>query len=59
MSQMYACNLPEAQKLDDWEERYNKLWGATQPHFMKQYTKERRKLERDKSHKNYESSAAF
>ena len=56
---MYACDLFEAKFLDDWEESANKSWGATHPQFMKQYAKERRKLERKKAHKNYESSAAF
>ena len=59
VSQMYACNLFKAKKVDDWEEIDDKLWGATQTHFAKQYVKESRKLERDKSHKNLKSSAAF
>ena len=59
VSQMYGCNLSEAKFLDDWEERNNKSWGATQPHFMNQYAKEYLKMERENSHKNYESSADF
>ena len=49
---MYACDLFEAKFLDDWEESANKSWGATHPQFMKQYAKERRKLEREQAHKN-------
>ena len=59
MSQIYACNLFEANVLDNWEESDNRSWGATQPHFTKQYVKECITLERDKSHNNYEGSAAL
>ena len=59
VSQMVACNLFEEKFLDDFEESNNKSWGATQPHFTKQYAKERYKLERNKSHKNYNRSTAF
>ena len=45
--------------MDDWEESKDKSWGATQPHFTKQYAKERRKLEREKYHNSYKISAAF
>ena len=59
VAQMYACNLFKANFLEDWEESDDKLWGATQPHFTKQYAKERCKLEHNKSNKSYKSSAAF
>ena len=52
LSQMYACNLFEAKTVDHWEESDYKSWGATQPHFTKQYAKERCKLERKKPYKN-------
>ena len=51
--QMYAFNLFDAKLLDDWNESNGKSWGAIQTHFTKQYDKEQRKLERNKSHKNY------
>ena len=35
------------------------MWGAKHPHFTRQFNKERRKLEREKSQKKYESSAVF
>ena len=35
------------------------MWGDTQTQFTKQYAKERRKLEHEQVHKNYEISAAF
>ena len=57
VAQMYACGTFEAKFLDDWEETSDKSWGETQPHFMRQVNKERQKLEREKSQKNYESSA--
>ena len=57
--QMYACGLFEAKLLDDWEESTENLWGATPPQFTKQYPKERRKLEREQAHKNFESRATF
>ena len=56
---MYAFDLFKAKFLDDWEESNYKSWGAPQSYFTKQYAKERRKLDRDKAHKNYEISAAF
>ena len=56
---MYACDLFGAKFLVDWEESKKKLWGGTQPHFTKQYVKERRKLASNDSNKSYESSAAF
>ena len=59
MVQMYACGLFEAKLMDNWEETVHKLCGSTQPHFTHQFNKERRKLERKKSQKNYESSAIF
>ena len=52
VAQMYSCDLFEAKLLGDWEERDHKSWGATQPHFTKQYAKERRKLECNKSKKS-------
>ena len=39
VARMYACDLLEANFLDDWEERNDKMWGATQPHFTQQYLK--------------------
>ena len=59
VSQMYACGMFKANLLDYWEESSNKLWGATMPQFTNQYARERRKLEREQAHKNFESSAAF
>ena len=56
---MYACGLFEAKFLDDWEETADKSWGKTRPHFTCQFNKESRKLEREKSQKNYESSNVF
>ena len=35
VSQMYACELFEANVLDDWKESNDKSWGATQPHLAK------------------------
>ena len=49
----------EAKFLDDSEDTANKSWGATHPHFTRQFNKERRKLERENNHKNYEISAVF
>ena len=57
--QMFACGLFQAKFLDYWEETSDKSWGATHPHFTQQFNKERRKLEGEKSQKNYESSAVF
>ena len=56
---MYACDLFEAKFLDDWEESNGNSWGGTQPHFTKQYAKERCKLARNKSNKSYKISADF
>ena len=56
---MYACVLLEAKFLDDWGETADKSWGGTHTHFTRQFNKERRKLERNKSHKNYEISGVF
>ena len=53
VSQMYACGLFEAKFMEDWEETSDKLWRATQPHFMQQFNKERRKLECENSQKHY------
>ena len=58
-AQMYACGLFEAKLLGEWEETANKLRGATHPHLTRKFNKERRKLESEKSQKNYESSAVF
>ena len=57
--QMYACGLFEAKLLDNWEESTENLWGATPPQFTKQYPKERRKLEREQAHKNFERSVLY
>ena len=35
----YACDLFKAKFLDNWEERDDKSWGATQPKITKQYAK--------------------
>ena len=59
VAQMYACNLFKDNFLEDWEDSDDKLWGSTQPHFTKQYAKERCKLACNKSNKYYESSADF
>ena len=59
VAQMYACNIFEANFLEDWEESKDRLWRDTHPHSMKQYGKERCKLARNKSNKSYESYAAF
>ena len=56
---MYACGLLEAKFLDDWEEIADTLWGSTHPHFTRKFNKERCKLKRNKSQKNYESSDVF
>ena len=56
---MYACGLFESKFMDDWEETANKSWGSTNPHFTRKFNKERRKLEREKYHKHFESSAVF
>ena len=59
VAQMYTYDLFEAKCLDNWKESDDKSWGVTQPHFTKQYAKESRDLESNKSNKSYESSAAF
>ena len=59
MAEMYACVLFEAKFLYEWEETFDKLWGATHPRFTRQFNKERRKLDREKFQKNYENSAVF
>ena len=33
LDQMYTCGLFKAKFLDDWEEKYDKSWGAIHPHF--------------------------
>ena len=45
--------------MDDWEETYDKLWRATQPHFTRHFNKEWRKLECKNPQKKYESSDVF
>ena len=59
MAQMYACGLSKAKLLEDWEETANKSWGGTHPNFTRKFNKERHKIEREKSHKNYEICAVF
>ena len=59
VAQMYTCGLFEAKFMDNWEEKSDKLWGATYTHLKRQFNKESRKLKREKSQKHYESSAIF
>ena len=59
VAQMYACGLIEAKLLDDWEDKFDKSWRETQPHFTRKFNKERCKQEREKTQKNDESSAVF
>ena len=59
VDQMYACDLFKEKLLDKWKDNADKLWMATQPHFMRQFNKERRNMKRNNSQKNYGISAVF
>ena len=59
VAQMYVCGLFKNKFLDDWEETADNLWRATHPLFTREFYKERRKIECEKSHNNYKSSAVF
>ena len=49
LDQMYVCDLFKAKLLDKWKENADKLWVATQPHFIRKFNKENLKLKRKKS----------
>ena len=59
VDQIYAFDLFKAKLLDKFKENVDKLWMATQPHFMWQFNKERRNMRRKNSQKNYGISAVF
>ena len=59
VAHMYAFGLFESKVLDNLEETDGKSFWATQPHFLRQFNKERRKLERQNAQKSYESSSVF